>query len=152
MTMQGFRRALVGAALLLILFPTLVLAQSVTLTGPLSNTSVKTGDDFFTDELQNPRDFNERRDIGYEEGFGNNISVSNGVWRGVNEGTGAWVMPLYPGHKDNLYVEPLPGDKELPKVGFNHRIDTSKYTYLSYLVNPSSRSNFAIYWEHDESK
>src|SRR5690606_32350643 len=121
------------------------------LTAPLSNVEVKEGDDFATDVLGNPWDFNERRDIGWEQGWtDSSINVNGGVWTGTNSTSGAWMMPLYPGHKDNLYADPLPGDRSLPKLGFTNRIDTSKYYHLSYRINSSSRSNFAIYWEHNE--
>lgn len=137
----------------LILSLTNLFAQSINLTSPTSATIVPEGDDFATDELGNPWDFNERRDMGWEENFvGSSVSVSNGIWRGENQVAGGHFFPLFPGFKDSLFSEGISGDRKLPKYGINHKIKASKYYHLSYRLNVTDRSSYAIYWEGDESR
>jgi len=115
--------------LYLLTAPQIVSAQSITLTGPLSNTNVQEGDDFATIELENPWDFNERRDIGWEENFvGTSVNVTNGIWSGSNSIGGGYVFPLFPSLRGTSTIEGLPGDRNLPRYGINHKIDTAKYT------------------------
>ena len=140
-------------SVLTLILPSLVLAQSVTLTGPTNFQIYGEGDEFATDELANAWDFNQRRDIGWEENIQeNSISVNDGIWRGTNIATGAYVFPLFPGFTNTLEVEPVDGDKETPALGATNRIDTDKYYYVSYKLNNTSRSSFAIYWEGDPNK
>jgi hypothetical protein len=139
--------------LFVFIVPSIINAQSISLTGPTANTSVPEGDDFATTELGNAWDFNERRDLGWEENFsGASTTVSGGIWSGTNAVAGGHVFPLFPGFKGSLFSEGLAGDKSLPKFGINHRIDSSKYTRLSYRVNVSSRSAFAVYWDSDTTR
>jgi hypothetical protein len=134
-------------------FVSSVQAQSITITSPLQSLTVKEGDDYATDVLNNPWDFNERRDIGWEQNFkGTSISVNNGIWHGENEIIGGHVFPLFPGFKNSLFSEGLPGDRKLPRFGINHRVNSSKYYHLSYRLNHTHRTAFAIYWEADESR
>ena len=140
-------------ALTLILLPHQLLAQSLTITSPASPVNVPEGDDFATDELGNAWDFSERRDIGWEENFsGPSMNVNGGIWTGTNQVPGGYIFPLFPGFARGSYSEGLSGDKTLPKLGINHRINAAKYYYLSYRLNHSSRSTFAIYWENDQNK
>lgn len=135
------------------LCPSLGLSQSITITSPNVTTNVKEGDDFATNVLGNPWDFNQERDIGWEENFvGTSVGVSGGVWSGTNQTPGGYVFPLFPGFKGSLFSEGLPGDLELPRFGINHKIDASKYTRLSFKLSNSARSTLAIYWSNDESK
>ena len=128
-------------------------AQSITITGPASPVTVKEGDDFATEVLGNPWDFNQKRDIGWEENFsGSTVNVSNGIWSGTNETAGGYVFPLFPGFARSLFSEGLEGDKSLPKLGINHKINASKYYYLSYRLNHSNRSAYAIYWEGGDGR
>lgn len=141
------------ATVTVLFFQQLAQAQSITVTGPSSPVTVADGEDFATRELRNAWDFNERLDIGWEQNFaGNSIGVANGVWFGTNEIAGGHVFPLFPDFKGTVHSEPLPGDKSLPLLGINHRINASKYTQLCYKVRPSSRSVYAVYWSNDESK
>ncbi len=133
--------------------PSILAAQSLNITSPNSSVTVAEGDDYATMELGNAWDFNERRDIGWEENFvGNSVNVSNGEWNGVNQVAGGHVFPLFPGFKGSLFSEGISGDKSLPKFGINHKINSSKYTRLSYRLNVTSRSTFAVYWDSDESR
>ncbi|MFN8390478.1 MAG: VCBS repeat-containing protein [Bdellovibrionota bacterium] len=144
---------LFSLCLLVVGTASLASAQSITMLSPSSNSSVREGDDFATTQLGNAWDFNERRDIGWEENFvGSSIGVSNGVWSGVNAVAGGYVFPLFPGFKGALQAEPLEGDKSLPSFGISHRIDASKYTRLCYKSRNSSRSAYAVYWSNDESR
>ena len=77
------------------------------------------------------------------------INVNNGIVSASHSVTGGYFMPYYGGHKDNLYPKTLAGDRDWPGLGFNHRIDANKYRVLSYRLNHTSRSNFAIYWHND---
>ncbi|MBL7661792.1 hypothetical protein JNK13_03465 [bacterium] len=126
------------------------LADSLSITAPLADTEVIEGDDFASIELENPWDFNERRDIGWEEGYnGPTVSVSGGVWSGINAASGAYVFPLFQGFREGLKPDVLPGDRSLPALGYNNPINAAKYTLLSYRVNHNSRSSYFIYWNND---
>ena len=128
-------------------------AQNVNLTGPFSNSEVGEGDDFATEVLGNAWDFSERRDVGWEEFYNeNSINVSGGAWQGTNQGAGAYLFPLFPGFKNTLEVDSLPGDKSTPKLGSLNRINTDKYTNLSFKMNQTSRSALAVYWESNPNK
>ena len=125
-------------------------AQAISLSNPTTAMFVNEGDDFARRELNNPWDFMQRRDIGWEENYdGNSIRVAGGVWRGVAASAGAYLFPLFAGFKGLLFAEGLPGDNTLPRLGINHPIDASKYTLLSYRLNQTNRSSYAIYWTTD---
>jgi hypothetical protein len=150
---SAFYRNILSVATLVFININLAVSQSISILAPSSNVSVKEGDDYASTVLNNPWDFNERRDIGWEENFvGSSVSVSNGIWQGTNQIAGGHVFPLFPGFKGSLFAEPLPGDKNLSKLGINHPIDASKYRLLSYRLNHTSRSSYAIYWNNDSSK
>lgn len=126
------------------------LAQSIILTAPLDPLTVHEGDDFASRELGNPWDFNERRDVGYEENFvGRSISVADGVWTGVNESTGGYLFPLFGGYQGALHAEGLSGERELPRFGIKHPVDASRYTHLSFRMSHSQPSSYAVYWKND---
>ena len=123
------------------------------MTSPSSNTSVKEGDDYASIELQNPWDFNERRDIGWEENFvGSSVGVSGGIWSGTNASAGGYIFPLFPGFKGALQAGNAPGDRSLPNLGINKPINASRYTKLCYRSRASSRSTQAVYWANDPSQ
>lgn len=134
------------------------MAQTITITAPSAPVVVQEGDDFATDVLHNPWDFNERRDMGWESSFaGDSIVVANGIWSAENVRGGignpsGHVMPLFPGINGHYPVEPLPGDKTLPRFGMKHRIDTAKYNFLSYRLRHSDRSLYVVSWESDDTR
>lgn len=130
--------------------PNVVSAQSVSLTGPLAPVSVGEGDDFATRVLGNTWDMNQASDIGWEEAFSSaSVGVNGGVWQGTNSATGAYVLPLFPDFKGALHSVPFPGERTLPSPGVLTPVEASKYSYLCYRLNASSRSSFAIYWSND---
>lgn len=126
-------------------------AQSFSFTAPTTPVTVQEGDDFATNQLQNPWDFNERRDIGWEESFsGSSVGVSGGIWSGTAADAGAYFFPLFGGFKGSLtQAEGLPGDRELPRYGINHPVDTSRYTMMAMRMNSSSRSFQAVHWKNN---
>ena len=127
-----------------------VLGQAIELTSPLESITVKEGDDYAKDQLNNPWDFNERRDFGWEQNYlGSSIKISNGKWVGRNKHPGAYVFPLFGGFKDTVYAEGLPGDKTLPRFGINHPINTSKYYVLSYRLHQTNPTSYCVYWNND---
>lgn len=128
-------------------FPYLVDAQSVSISYPTAPITVAEGDDFATEVLQNPWDFNQAWDIGWYESFSRSgISVSGGVWTGVQSAAGAYVFPLFSGFQNSFIGEPLPGDNALPKQGMSYPIDASKYSLLSFKMKTSSPSSYAVMW------
>ncbi len=128
-------------------------AQVVTLTSPVAPINTAEGDEYSSTVLGNPWDFNEQRDIGWEEGFtGSTIQVNGGIWSAQNKNGGAYVFPLFQGFRESFRTETLPGDTTLPKFGFIYPIDGDKYTYLSFRMRDSNRSVLAIYWNTDTSK
>jgi hypothetical protein len=125
-------------------------AQSIEVISPDSSTTINEGDDFATNVLQNPWDMSERRDIGFEEYFqGNSISVHDGLWTAVNQLAGGYVFPLFGGFIGSLTAEGLSGDRQLPKFGINHPINSSRYSVLSFRMRHSARSTYAIYWANN---
>lgn len=129
------------------------LAQSITLTGPSVSSTLKEGDDFATRVLQNPWDFNERRDIGWEENFAeSSISVANGIWSGTNSAVAGVLFPLFPSFKGTIVNEPLAEDKSIPKFGIKHPIDAAKYNRLCYKLKNNGRTAYAIYWAKDPNQ
>jgi len=119
---------------------------SITLTAPVSAVEVSEGDDFFTDVLNDPVDFSQRRDIRWEEHFEENTTgVQNGIWSGIYNGNtaggnGAYVFPHFQG---------IPGALNAGKTGVNYPIDTSKYRYVSLMNRVSQRTVRRMYWTRD---
>jgi hypothetical protein len=133
--------------------PSLAIAQSVSLTGPLGNQTLQAGDDYFTEVVQNPFDGNERRDIGWEENFdGASVAAVNGLWQGTNATPGGYVFPIFPSLAGTLIADAMPGDRSIPRHGIKYRVDASKYRFLSYRLNHTARSTLAVYWEANDSK
>jgi hypothetical protein len=122
-----------------------VAAQSgqsgITITG-VSPTSVTEGDDFFTTVLNNPLDFDVRRDFRWEEGFlEGSITATGGIWRGQfasPSSVGNYVFPLFAGFPDtSLNQGPL---------GANFPLDSSRYTLLSVRSRVSTAQTRVVYW------
>ena len=83
-------------------------------------TTVREGDEYFSDILNDPRDFATRRDIMWEQNFTEStIAVSGGIWSGDSV-AGSYLYPLYQGN-DTFMNRGV-------KYGINHPIDSSKYT------------------------
>ena len=128
------------------------IGQSIEIIEPSSDVTVNEGDDYARIELNNPWDFTERRDIGWEENFkGSSVKVSNGNWLGTFEKTGAYLFPLFSGFKRLLHAEGLAGDRTLPGLGINHPINASKYTRLAYKLKQTNRSSYVLYWTTDKT-
>ena len=71
-------------------------AQSISISAPASTVTVPEAADFAATILNNPWDFSERRDIGWEENYsGPTVGVSNGVWSAVSSVSGPYVFPLF---------------------------------------------------------
>ncbi|MCC6932776.1 MAG: VCBS repeat-containing protein [Deltaproteobacteria bacterium] len=136
----------------LLVLATISQAQVIELTAPLVPTTVKEGSDFAKSELGNPWDFQERRDIGWEEKYvGSSIKVEKGKWIGTFNSPGAYLFPLFGGLEGTIYAEGPQGDKTLPRFGINHSIDTSRYYLLSYRLRQSNRSSYAVYWNNQKT-
>ena len=139
------------AALFLFLTST-ALAQNVDLISPFEDVEVREGDEFATDVLGDPWDFNERRDVGWEEGYNeDSINVENGIWSATpTPGEFSYFFPLFPGFINTLDVEPLQGDKNTPSLGITNRIDPRKYYQISYKLK-SNANGHSIYWKSTSS-
>lgn len=126
---------------------------SVSMTSPSSTVTLPEGDDYATRVLQNPWDFAERRDIGWEQNFsGPSINVQNGIWTGVNATPGGYVFPLFPGFKGSAFPAFDPTDRSLPTMGIKKPIDASHYTRLCYKENHNARGTYAVYWANDPNQ
>jgi hypothetical protein len=100
------------------------------------------GDDYFTQELHEPRDMNQYADMRWQTFGVHNISIANGVWSATTSNTGGYseIFPLYPGFS----FLPTGGANdqsvaEIGKTGWNYPVNTSKYKQLSFrLKAPAS--------------
>lgn len=131
-----------------------VFAQTITLTSPLVNMEVNEGDDFATQVLRNPWDFDERRDIGWEEKYvGSSVGTSFGIWSGTYDGSTpgkSYVFPLFPGFANtSVHTSGVEGDRAVPSLGAQYPIDSSKYYLLSYMGSHDRKELEFIYWNTD---
>ena len=107
--------------------------------------TVKEGDDFFSLQMNNPLDMNQRRDIMWEENFTDtpadrSVASSGGVWSGKFASTGGYVFPLFAGFPDSM---------NQGLVGAKYPIDTTKYTYVAARRKLSANpSTWAVNWGH----
>ncbi len=125
-------------------------AQSIQITSPTGSVTVAEADDFASSVLQNPWDFTERRDIGWEENFsGTSINAAGGWWTAISDQQGPYVFPLFGGLKTGLFSEGPSYDRNNPRFGINHPIDTSRYTQLSFKMNQQNRSSIAVHWNNN---
>lgn len=136
-----------------LLIPLTLVAQTLTITSPSTDVSVKSGDDFATDVLNNPWDMSQLRDIGWQEHFPDSSNnISSGVWSSNNlSGAPGYIFPLFHGFKNSARTIRLPGDLSLPAYGYDNPIDASKYNYLSMKSRHSRRQLLKFYWNNDLS-
>ena len=145
---------LLYSALYLILVASQALAQTtIVITAPTAPVVMPASDEFATDVLQDPWDFEELRDMGFEENYdGKTVVVDNGVWRGVTKNSGlnsGFVLPLFPGDLMYRKSRHLPGDRNLPKFGLEYPINAAKYTQFSFRMKLPQRSNLVFNWDND---
>jgi len=147
--MSSFNKSILAFAILS--FSSSVLAQTLNIVSPSSSVVVPEGDEFASDELSDAWDFDDRRDIGWEEGMNEaTVKANSGIWSGNTSTGGAYIFPLFPGLKGTLYAEGAQSDQGLPKLGINHRVDANKYKWLSFRASLSSRTQIALYWDADD--
>lgn len=150
-----FNRALFSVLIVNWVFLTVqsVHAQNIVISSPASSITVFEGDDYASSELRNPWDGNERRDFGWEEnlvGSGpNGIRSERGKISSEFSSVNGHFYPLFQGYTNSIFAEGLDGDRSLPRFGRKHPIDSSRYSYLSYRLNLSSRSVGSISWSND---
>ena len=146
-------RLALSAASTLVL-PVSVLAQSITLTSPLSPLEIAEGDDFFTDVLNDPIDFDKRRDFLWEESFDESSISVTGDWTGAYNGENSRAGYVFP------FFQGLPGALNLGRTGANFQVDTSKYDLVTYRDTVSvrdsdltdgnnKRAKRALYWTNE---
>jgi hypothetical protein len=123
-------------------------ALTFELVGPVVNVVVNEGDDYFTDVLNDPADFDKRRDMLWEEQYEeNSIGVNNGVWSATTIGSAA-VHPIYQGAHGPVGTQ-LQGAALVGNLGTAFPLDTNKYTSFSAISSiglSSERSIKAIGW------
>jgi hypothetical protein len=107
--------------------------------GSISPSSVDEGDEFFSDVTHDPRDFDVRRDILWEEGFQEPVTATGGVWQGTFAQQGAYVFPLFRGFSTTLNTG---------ATGDRFPLDAAKYTFLSTRNTADNRSLKIVYWTH----
>lgn len=114
-------------------------AQTITLTAPVSPVIIREGDDYFSDVLNDPCDFDTRRDFGWEEHFSEtSITATNGQWRGVfDDSGGGYVFPLFQGFELALNTG---------KTGARFPLLSSKYTGISFMIKASIAKETVINW------
>jgi hypothetical protein len=121
--------------------PTAVLAQTVTLGGPLG---VAAADDFAARSFQDPWDMNERTDFGWflngvDDPLSNltNISFGGSVFSATASGTEAQVF---------LLESAIIGSARTGKIGTNHPIDADTYRILAIHMNVSAPALVRLLW------
>ena len=128
-------------AVLTLFLPIYLDAQNpqITLTAPTYAQSFQEGDDFFTTVMNNPRDFETRRDFMWEEKFNESTidETPNGIWSGTVSTNGSYVFPLFHGFENAL---------NLGETGANYPLDASKYTLFSSFNICSERTRKVVYW------
>lgn len=131
-----------------LLFSTNASALSFELLAPTANLEVNEGDDYFTDVLNDPIDFDKRRDILWEEQYDEKtVMVANGVWSAATVGSAA-VHPLYQGPHGPAGTQVL-GSAIIGRNGNAFPLDASKYSSFSSISSiglSSQRSIKAIGW------
>ena len=119
---------------------------SITLTGPVDPQNLAEGNDYFTEVLHDPVDFDKRRDILWEEHFTeSSIGIENGIWSGNYDGVtkggkGAYIFPLFMG---------IPNSLPIGRTGINHPLDSQKYRYVSLKCRVSEHNVRRMYWTRD---
>jgi len=131
------------------LFAPLGQTASISITNPGAiQVTIGEGDDFATQVLGDPWDMDRRRDIGYEVAF-DQVGATGGTWSGAFTGQdqlsggtqSGYFFPLFQGFDGALnWVTSGANDHQA--------IDTADYRYLSYRLNVSTRTNYAVYWTH----
>jgi len=126
----------------------------VQVVSPANDVVHQEADDYFSVEQDNPRDGTQENNIGawHENLEASSVRVEDGLFKATLSGPGGYVMPLFPGFKDNLFPTSLAGTRDWSDHGITNKVNASKYKVLSYKLKHSSRGNFAIYWENDESQ
>ena len=107
--------------------------------GGLSDT-VPEGEDYFTLELGDPRDMNQRLDLRFQHpdtGYPGitNIAVENGLWRGYG---GNRVFPLFCGFGDAA--------ANLGQTGQDYPIDTQRFNYFSVRARSTEDTIVRLYY------
>lgn len=85
------------------------------------------GEDYFTLELGDPRDMNQRLDLRYQHLNVTHINVQNGLWTAYG---GTRVFPLFPGFGDAA--------ANIGQTGVDHPIDGNRFDYFSMRVSAGS--------------
>jgi hypothetical protein len=142
-------------------------SQTITMTEPAVQVTLPEGDDYFKNQLLNPRNFNEFSEAGVERNYGaNTIAISNGIWSATAEPSAdaldpdkssAYFLPLTPGIKDGANSVPIQTDKQAINFGLKSPIDTNKYSLLSFRKNVfssnvSAVTQVGVSWENDINK
>lgn len=112
--------------------------------------TVREGDDYATNLLNDPWDFSDGRDFGFEANF-LIPTTTGGVWSATNDASGkaGKVFPLFAGVAGTNLFQPLPGDASLPKFGSNlaNQIISSRYDYLSFRFRHQALNSFRLEWK-----
>jgi len=116
-------------------------SQTITLTSPIIDSSFLEGDDYFSAILNNPIDFDDRRDLLWEERFDEpTINVNQGNWNGTYLERDAYIFPLFHGFVGTMNS----GD-----FGIKKPIESTKYTLISYKNTISDRTNWTLNWSRN---
>lgn len=143
-------------------------SQTIKMTEPAVQVTLPEGDDYFKNQLLNPRNFNEFSDAGVERNYGpGSIDIANGVWSATAQPvadpqdpdkSSAYFLPLTPGDKDGANSVPIQTDKQAINFGLKNPIDASKYSLISFRtrVETATFVNFftsvGVSWENDINK
>ncbi len=125
-----------------------VFAFTFNLDAPNTTTTLLEGDDYFTDILNDPMDFDKRRDLLKESNYDDSsVTAIDGVWSGATLNTAAAVLPLYQGPHGSTAT--VAGAASVGNNGITYPLDASKYTSfssISSINDAAQRSIKAIAW------
>ncbi len=122
-------------------------AQSISLTGP-SNQVFEDADEYFTDVWSNPKDFNDKCDMGSDGHYFSPQTTAGGIWSGTHPFVTGPILGIIP-------VPVLGGQlayrENCGRIGLHYPLDTGKYNHLSFRNRHSTPSDYSIMWSKENA-
>lgn len=124
-------------------------AQSITLSVPAK--TLRDADEYFTDVLHNPKDFDSICDIGFDLWKYSAKTAANGIWTGKHSDTQAPIAGILPVPTMGTNLAVSREDCGELALFPERPVDASKYSRISWKAKTSAPSILAFLWSHDSS-